>query len=250
MYLPEAWFDDLHKLLWDQCDIPEETEFRTKPQLALEMIQKAVKNNDFNFKWVGCDGAFGCDSEFRKGLPESTLFFADVHCNQRVFKERPEWTIPERKGRGKAPTKATPSVAAIPVSAFAADDSLPWECITLMEGAKGPVITQVKYCRIIELQDGKDADELWLYIRKYEDGTIKYAFTNAPADIDICELHHAATLRWPIEQSFQECKSFLGMGHYETRSYLGWHRHMLLVMVAHLFVVEVRYQFQKKTNQF
>ena len=74
-YLPEAWFDDLHKLLWDQCDIPEETEFRTKPQLALEMIQKAVKNNDFNFKWVGCDGAFGCDSEFRKDLPESTLFF-------------------------------------------------------------------------------------------------------------------------------------------------------------------------------
>lgn len=70
----------------------------------------------------------------------------------------------------------------------------------------------------------------------------------APADIDICELHHAATLRWPIEQSFQECKSFLGMGHYETRSYIGWHRHMLLVMVAHLFVVEVRYQFQKKNE--
>ena len=106
--------------------------------------------------------------------------------------------------------------------------------------------TQVKYCRIIELQDGKDADELWLYIRKYEDGTLKYAFTNAPADIEIGELHYASTLRWPIEQSFQECKSFLGMGHYETRSYLGWYRHMLMVMVAHLFVVEVRYQFQKK----
>ena len=250
LYLPEAWFDDSHKPLWDKCDIPKETKFHTKPQLALEMIQEAVKNNDFNFKWVGCDGAFGCDSEFRKGLPESTLFFADVHCNQRVFKERPQWAIPERKGRGKAPTKAVPSVAAIPVSAIAADDSLPWECITLTEGAKGPVITQVKYCRIIELHNGKDADELWLYIRKYEDGTIKYAFTNAPANIEICELHHAATLRWPIEQSFQECKSFLGMGHYETRSYLGWNRHMLLVMVAHLFVVEVRYHFQKKRNQF
>ena len=248
LYLPEAWFDDSHKLLWEGCDIPEETEFRTKPQLALEMIQEAVKRNPFNFKWVGCDGAFGCDAEFRKGLPKSTFFFADVHCNQRIFMKRPEWAVPERKGRGKAPTKAVPSIAAIPVSAIAADDSFPWEYITLAEGAKGPVITQVKYCRIIELQDGKDADELWIYIRKYEDGTIKYSFTNAPANIEICELHHAAMLRWPIEQSFQECKSFLGMSHYETRSYLGWYRHMLLVMVAHLFVIEVRYHFQKKTN--
>ena len=251
LYLPDTWFEDSHKALWDRCDIPKSTEFRTKPQLALEMIQAAAKNNGFTFKWVGCDGAFGCDPEFRKGLPASTMFFADVHSNQRVFLERPQWTIPERKGRrGKTPIKTVSSVPAIPVSAIAADSSLPWKCITLAEGAKGPVTTQVKYCRIIELQDGKDADELWLYIRKYEDGTIKYSFSNAPADVNICELHHAATLRWPIEQSFQECKSFLGMGHYETRSYVGWHRHMLLVMVAHLFVAEVRYQFKKKTNLF
>ena len=250
LYLPEAWFNEDHKPLWEKCDIPEDTTFQTKSQLALQMIKDAVDNHNFNFKWVGCDGAFGCDSAFRKELPKSTMFFADVHCNQRVFLHRPEWVVPERKGRGKPPTKAVPTISAIPVSAIAVNDSIPWECITLMEGAKGPVTTQVKYCRIIELMDGKDVDELWLYIRKYEDGSIKYAFSNAPACIEICELHHVATLRWPIEQCFQECKSFLGMGHYETRSYLGWHRHMLLVMVAHLFVLEVRYQFQKKTNQF
>ena len=250
LYLPEVWFDEAHKPLWEKCDIPEDTIFQTKPQIALKMIQDAVKNHGFKFKWVGCDGAFGCDSEFRKGLPESTLFFADVHCNQKVFRERPEWAVPEREGKkGKAPTKAVPSVAPIAVSAIASDETLPWERITLMEGSKGSVVTQVKYCRIIELKDGIDGDELWLYIRKYEDGTIKYSFSNAPADIEIKELHHAATLRWPIEQSFQECKSFLGMGHYETRSYIGWQRHMLLVMVAHLFVLETRFRFKKKANR-
>lgn len=248
LYLPKSWFDEDHKSLWEKTDIPEETTFKTKPQLAHQMIEEAIKNHSFKFKWIGCDGAFGCDSEFRKGLPKSTLFFADIHCNQKVFRKRPNWVVPERKGRGKAPTKAVPSSPATPVSAIAADDSLPWESITLMEGAKGPVITNVKYCRIIEIQDGRDADELWLYIRKFEDGTIKYSLSNAPADIHISELHHAATLRWPIEQSFQECKSFLGMGHYETRSYVGWNRHMLLVMIAHLFVLEVRYQFQKKNK--
>lgn len=248
LYLPEAWFDAEHKALWSSCSIPETTEFLTKPQLALEMIQEAMSHHAFQYKWVGCDGAFGCDAAFRKGLPPSVYFFADLHSNQRVFQERPNWSIPEHKGRGRKPTKPIPSTSAVSVSVLAEDETLPWEQVVLMEGSKGPVRTVVKYCRVVELQDGKDGDELWLYIRKYEDGRIKYAVCNAPADIDVQELHHAATLRWSIEQSFQECKSFLGMADYETRSYLGWHRHMLLVMVAHLFVLEVRKQFQKKTN--
>ena len=218
LYLPQVWFDDEHKALWPKCDIPETTEFRTKPQLALDMIQEAIREHDFQFKWVGCDGAFGCDAEFRKGLPKSVLFFADVHSTQRVFRERPSWALPERKGRGRRPTKMVSSVPAVPVSAIAEDESLPWKEIELMEGSKGPVRTMVKYCRVIELQDDRDSDELWLYIRKYEDGRIKYAVTNAPENTDVQDLHHAATLRWPIEQSFQECKSFLGMADYETRS--------------------------------
>jgi len=246
LYLPQVWFDEEHSTLWPSCDIPKTTTFRTKPQLALEMIQQAATHSSFKFKWVGCDGAFGCDGEFRKGLPDSVLFFADIHNTQRVFRERPEWSLPVRKGRGKPPTKLVPSVAPVPVSTLAEDESVPWEEVTLMEGAKGPVRTLVKCCRVVELQDDRDGEELWLYIRKYEDGRIKYALSNAGADTDILILHYAATLRWPIEQSFQECKSFLGMADYETRSYLGWHRHMLLVMMAHLFVLEVRHQFQKK----
>ena len=248
LYLPQAWFDDEHKPLWSKCDIPETTEFRTKPELALEMIQEAVQSNDFQFRWVGCDGAFGCDADFRKGLPASVLFFADIHQTQHVFLERPHWSLPEPKGRGRRAVKQVPSVPAIPVSDIAQDESLPWQKIVLMEGSKGPVNTQIKCCRVVEFQGDQDGDELWLYIRQYEDGRIKYALSNAPKEIDLSELHQAATLRWPIEQSFQECKSFLGMADYETRSYIAWHRHMLLVMVAHLFVVEVRQQFQKKNE--
>lgn len=46
--------------------------------------------------------------------------------------------------------------------------------------------------------------------------------------------------RWSIEQSFEECKTELGMDHYEVRSYIGWHRHMLFVMMAHEFLCEVQ----------
>jgi SRSO17 transposase len=115
-----------------------------------------------------------------------------------------------------------------------------------IEGSKGPARAQVKCCRVIECIDGIDGEELWLYIRKHENGEIKYAFSNAPVDTEERLLHRCATLRWPIEQCFQECKGYLGMSDYETRSYAAWHRHMLLVMVAYLFVLEVRQMFQKK----
>ena len=67
------------------------------------MIEEALQNHDLPFRWVGCDGAFGGDAEFRKGLPASVHFFADVHSTQRMFRQRPEWTLPERKGQGKPP---------------------------------------------------------------------------------------------------------------------------------------------------
>lgn len=209
LYLPKTWFDDKHKALWPKCDIPEDTKFRNKPQLALVMLKVAVNPYDFQFRWAGCDGTFGSDPEFRKGLPKHTLFFADLHSNQQVYRERPTWSLPVQKGRGRRPTKQVPSVRAVPVSAIAEDELMPWQAVVLMVGAKGPVRTWVKYCRVVERVDDQDGEELWLFIRKYEDGRIKYALCNAPADIDIKDLHHAATLRWPIEQSFQECKGYL-----------------------------------------
>ena len=248
LYLPQIWFDDEHKALWEKCDIPETTIFRTKPQLALDMIADVQTHVLLPFTWVGCDSAFGCDAEFRANLPKTTYFFADVRSHQQVFMTRPQWLIPERKNnRGRKPTKPIPSVAPVPVAAVAVDESIPWQEV-IMEGSKGSERAQVKCCRIIEYQDERDGDELWLYIRKYENNDIKYAFSNAPADTAVSALHRASRLRWPIEQCFQECKSYLGMGDYETRSYLAWHRHMLLVMVAFLFVLEVRWLFKKKIH--
>jgi SRSO17 transposase len=247
LYLPKAWFDEAHNDRRQKCDIPEDATFRTKPQFALDMIAQIQRYHALPFKWVGCDSAFGSDAAFRASLPESTYFFADVRSNQCVFLARPEWSIPERtSNRGRAPSVARAGEEPRPVSAVVLDESLPWEEV-IMEGSKGPVRAQVKCRRVIECVDGVDGEELWLYIRKYENGDIKYAFSNAPVEMEKRILHSCATLRWPIEQCFQECKSYLGMSDYETRSFTAWHRHMLLVMVAFLFVLEVRQLFAKKT---
>lgn len=69
-----------------------------------------------------------------------------------------------------------------------------------------------------------------------------------PCDTEISELDRLAASRWSIEQCFQERKSYLGMSHYETRSYQAWHRHMLLVMIAQLFITVLRVFLKKRIN--
>jgi len=88
--------------------------------------------------------------------------------------------------------------------------------------------------------------QVWWYLRQYADGTTRYAFSNAPVEWGPAALDEAALLRWPIEQCFEECKSFLGMKDYESRSWTAWHRHMLYVMIAHLIVIGLRIRFKKK----
>ncbi|MHB8421890.1 MAG: hypothetical protein ACYDAM_03820 [Leptospirales bacterium] len=57
---------------------------------------------------------------------------------------------------------------------------------------------------------------------------MKYAFSNTPEETAPKTFSRVSTLRWPIEQCFQEGKPFLGMGYYEHRSLRDWKRHMIL----------------------
>lgn len=251
LYMPKKWFDEDYRDRYEQCGVPEDLVFKTKNELALDML-KACRDRGVPFQWVGCDSAFGSDRQFLSGLPENCYYFADIRENQLVFTEWPEMMEPKQLGRrGKY---KRPSIRPVPVSSLAEDPTIPWEWVDLGEGSKGPIDAQIKRLRVIRTQidEGgpscaRPIDEVWLYIRKYENGRIKYSFSNAPADIDPAELNRAATMRWPIEQCFNECKSYLGMDHYEFRSWNAWHLHMLLVMIAHLFIISVRQSF--KTDQ-
>jgi hypothetical protein len=124
----------------------------------------------------------------------------------------------------------------------------PWERVVLGIGAKGPVFAWDKCLRVVEVRDGLPGEDVWLYARKLDDGTIKYALCNAAADASIKEIRKPALMRWSIEQCFRECKDYLGMDHYETRSWDAWHRHMLLTMMAHLFITKLRIEFGRKPD--
>jgi hypothetical protein len=90
--------------------------------------------------------------------------------------------------------------------------------------------------------------DVWLYICRLEDNSMKYALCNAPADTSTTDIRKPALMRWSIEQCFRECKEYLGTDHYEVRSWTGWHRHILITLIAHLFVIKLRRQFSIKPH--
>lgn len=249
LYVPEKWFTDEYAERRAKCHFPQELTFKTKPQIALELLQKAEATGAFTGSWVGVDSFFGSNPEFLDAVGEKYYYFADVRSNTSVWLERPEIGLPPYKGRGSYPQKKKPLTEPVPVSEIAKDPSLSWQTVNIGEGAKGPIIAEVARLRAIEQRDNLPGKECWIFLRKNADGEIKYALCNAPQDMSITEMVQMSAKRWSIEQLFQEGKSYLGMGDYEVRSYTGWHRHMTLVFLIMHFLLSVRLEFgQKKTS--
>ena len=255
LYIPQEWFQDSHQDLRTRCRLPEQRRFLTKNQIAQNLLNHAFETGRFQAQWIGCDAAYGCDHAFLDGLklPKEVWYFAATNAKEQVFLEQPQICNPEPgKNRGRPKKHPIWTIQPVSVKSIAEDPAAPWEQVTLAEGSKGPILAQRFMLRVVACRkDGdrnylKPGKEVWLYIRKYEDGTIKYFVSNAPQDTPCAELDRAATLRWPIEQCFEECKSYLGMTHYEGCSYPGWKRHILFVMIAHLFTTQIREIVKKR----
>ncbi len=245
LFLPQKWFTDEYRYrrLVD-CSIPADVTFKSKVEMASEMLNEAFSSGLFPAKWIGCDSLFGNSKVFLDSLPEGCFYFADTHRTTTVFTSMPK-VAPSQHGRGKSPAKLRPSFPPVPVSQIATDDSIPWEQVILGEGSKGPIIADVKVLRVIECRDGLPGEEIWLYIRRFADGKLKFSLSNAPADIERAELDRAATMRWPIEQCFEEDKDDLGMDHCEARNWNTCHRHIMFVLIAQLFLLSLRQDFKK-----
>jgi len=252
LYIPELWFSKEYEQRREFNLVPSDLEFRTKPEIALALTKKVVETGLFPAKWFGCDATFGSDINFLNSLPKQMYYFAGIRSNAQVFLEKPKVGLPPYKGRGPRPKK----IKVLPdqpqpqtVSKIAKSEKKQWASVILAEGAKGPIVATVVALRVYLSRDGLPEDDAcWLFIRRTQDGQIKYAISNAPADMPLSDLCEASTMRWPIEQCFEEGKSYLGMGDYEHRSWPAWHRHMMYVFLAHHFLLQLRLDNKKNSG--
>jgi SRSO17 transposase len=244
LYLPETWFTDEYEERRRFNLVPEDCTFQTKPEIAAGLI-KDLDKNLFPATWIGCDASFS-DWQFLESLPKETSYFAAIKANTQVFLRRPTMKVPPYHKRGRPPQKAR----RVRGRAYNVSDLVSrcsFSRVVLAEGAKGPLMADVAAMRVYPSHHGMPKAKVWLFVRRTMDGQIKYAFSNAPEDIELSELAKASVMRWPIEQCFQDGKSQVGMDQYEHRSWPAWHRHMLYVFLALHFLLRLRVHFKKNS---
>jgi SRSO17 transposase len=243
LYLPKLWFSDEYKSKWDKCKIPEKTQFRTKNELATILINKIYDSGVFQGKYVGVDAAFGHDKNFLDAIPKGLCYVADVHSSDKFYLVEPIFELPQWGGRGRKPTKEKCAEDPGSVESIVKDNEDLWQPAKFSYGSKGPVVGKDMSLRVLDVRNGRPNDWVWLYARKVNNGDLRYAVSNLPEETPIEKLRELANRRWAIEQCFKEGKSSLGLDHYEGRSFDGFHRHLIFVFLAHLFLLGMRKEF-------
>src|SRR4029077_4372850 len=90
-----------------EAGVPDDVVFRTKPELALEMVQQAVERG-LPFGWVTGDSVYGDSPTFVQGVRALDKWYvADSSADARVWLAEPEVIPAGTQGR-RGRTTATP----------------------------------------------------------------------------------------------------------------------------------------------
>jgi SRSO17 transposase len=256
LYLPPAWLNDPARL--DRAGVPpEERWVLTKGQIALELLDQA-RAEGWPGRVVVADSGYGVSGPFRQELEARGLFYVVGVTEQMVaFAEEPLWEWPQEAPRGAHRPRSRPRLAKDspqPLSLAELAARTPLRRVTWRNGTKGPLSARFAWLRVWPADgwaQGKcaGAPPHWLLIERREDGSLRYALSNLPATASRLAAVRYWHSRWPVEQGYQQMKEELGLDHFEGRSWHGFHRHAVLVMLAYGFLTLERLQQQQQQQQ-
>ena len=250
LYVPRSWYEgETAAARRDEAHLPEDLAFRTKPEIAAMLIRNVAVLGVVTLDWVTADEAYGRDGEF---LDEMDLlgqrYVAEVPKNTTVWTADPAGCVPAYSGRGQPPTRPTRE-SVVSAAALAADrPEGAWQRLQVREGAVGPLVFEFAAVRVWAVRRRKPGPPIWVLIRRSLEATpeVKYYVSNGGAETSLSVMALVACTRHQVEEFFEDTKGYLGLGQYETRSWVGWHHHMTLVGLAHLFVGLTRLRLKKK----
>ncbi len=258
LFIPEKWFTDEYRLRRKKCKLPQTATFKTKPQLAAEMLNQLVEEATVPFKYVTADSLYGNSSEFIDAVesyPQLT-YFVETPCDTRCWIKRPVMREKTYKYKGKIRTKTILEKTAkkpieVKILAKSINDFF-WYRRKVSEGTKGPIEYEFTKRRVVLSNGNMPQKTVWLIIRRTIEKKPVYKFflSNAGASARLKLFVWLSGIRWAIEQCFEETKSELGMDHYEVRKYRGWNHHMITCMLAHFFLWHLKIRLGKKSTVY
>src|SRR5918999_1695766 len=220
LYLPEGWATDRERR--ERAHVPEEVIFRSKPQIALSLV-------DLSREWgvpsevVVADSGYGKNPSFLEGLQERKLsYVCAVESTFGVRLPEAAWqTVSWREG-----SKGTLSKRMVAVRVHRATGS-PRHSIDhelVLTAAEGWLIAE-RPLRPAASSSAHKTNEV--------EEELKYYYSTLGEEVSLERLASVAKSRWAIEQFYEDAKGECGLSDYQGRRWDGLHRHLALSMLAY-----------------
>jgi SRSO17 transposase len=244
LFFPEHWFAEGHAQQRQKVGFPEGRTFKTKPEIAWEIIQR-IQANHLPFEAVAMDDLYGRNALLRKRLEDAHLeYYGDIPENTVVYLDKPQITYPLTKW-GK-PSKKYQVVAKhrYKASELLQHPDLEWAVITLRPNERGQLRARFGRCRVWLVHQG-ECRQGWLLIRQ-DEKRITYVLSNASPTTSLETMAWRKSHRYFVERSNQDEKGELGWDEFQAIKYLAWEHQLALTILASWFIAETRLDWMKR----
>ena len=248
LYLPRIWAEDNARRI--KAGVPEDIEFATKPQIALQQIRHLLAQGAPRH-CVLADAGYGIDYAFRQGLTDQGLLYMVGITSAVVVWPPGLGPLPPKpySGMGRPPGMPQRTAKRQPVNVKTLALGLPdsaFHNISWREGTNERLTGRFAALRVrcagANVGKARLLPEQWLLIEWPADQAEpeKYYLSTLSETTALNDLVGAAHMRWRIERDYQDLKQDLGLGHYEGRGWRGFHHHATLSIAAYGFLMAQR----------
>lgn len=233
LYLPRSWTDDADRR--KEAHIPDGVQFKTKPELALEQLRRAVAAGYPKAPVLG-DAAYGNNSKFRRGVRALGLDYGlAVESSTMVWRT-------EAKTRVKGERLSVRDLALQAAYAPRGYRRITWRDATRKKLSARFAIRPVIPCRDDEHRPGPKPEVVWL-VCEWQDGEAqptKFYFVHVHGRMTKKRMVRLLKERWRTERGYEDLKGEIGFDHYEGRRFPGWHHHITVALCCYAFVTAER----------
>ena len=239
LYLPQPWLTRARR---QQTHIPARVRFQEKWRLALTLVDRA-RRGGIDIDLVTADAGYGDILDFRSGLEQRQLAYVlGISGQFTVWVGRPPADLAPAN---RAVAAAT--VGALQVATWAAQHpARAWRRVSWRNGPRRAWHARflaVRVTPVVLWRQQRPLQTHWLLCERPSGRSaapMKWYISNLPPTTRLRTLVRAAHQRWAIEQQYQQLKTELGFDHFEGRSFLGWHRHVVLTALAYTWLQQER----------
>jgi SRSO17 transposase len=235
LYLPEDWAEDAKRR--EQTHIPPEVTFQERWRIGLKLLERST--SALPFGWIAGDDEFGRCSAFRAALRQRQWrYVLDVPCNTLIRDLNEEPAL----GRRVPPWRRVEDWAKT-------QPSRRWRRLELGDGAKGPKVVRVLEAWVQtknEAGRGGTWERLVVIRTVADESQVWYTLSNARVEVPLSKLAFVHGRRHGVEEMLQTGKGEVGLAQYEVRSWMGWHHHVTLSLLALWFLILEKQELGKK----